>query len=235
MPEHLDIPAEGGTLVPALRYPSTPAAPVLLLAHGAGAGQRSAFMAGFAEAMAARGVTAITFDFPYITERRRVPDRAAVLEAAWRAIIAHVAAMPSPAPLVIGGKSMGGRMASRVLADSAHPQPGVAGLVLLGYPLHPPGRPDQPRTAHLPALLTPTLVVQGSNDAFGTEDEVRAAFAAVPAPVDWLFVAGGDHSFKVPRRHGRAAADVIRDVHDTVARWVRERPPHAAARANGGP
>jgi predicted alpha/beta-hydrolase family hydrolase len=234
MPEQVDIPAEGGTLVPALRYPATPGAPVLLLAHGAGAGQRSAFMAGFAEAMAARGVTAITFDFPYITARRRVPDRAAVLQGTWRAVIAHVAAVASPALVVIGGKAMGGRMASHVLADPAHPCPGVAGLVLLGYPLHPPGRPDQPRVAHLPALLTPTMVVQGSDDEFGTEVEVRAAFAAVPAPVDWLIVPGGDHSFKVPRRHGRAAVDVVRDVHDTVARWVRGRSPQVSSRIAEG-
>ena len=132
--------------------------------------------------------------------------------------------------VVIGGKSMGGRIASHVLSDPTRPLPGVAGLVLLGYPLHPPGQPARLRTAHLPQLATPTLVVQGSDDTFGTEQEVRGAFAAVGAAVDWLIVPGGDHSFKVPRRGGRSQADVLQDVYDTVARWVHRRLSSSAAR-----
>ena len=93
--------------------------------------------------------------------------------------------------------------------------------MLLGYPLHPPGQPGKLRTAHLPALRTPTLVVQGSRDEFGGEDEVRAAFAVVPATVDWHVVTGGDHSFKVPRAAGRPQADVLHDVYDAVAEWTR--------------
>jgi predicted alpha/beta-hydrolase family hydrolase len=118
---------------------------------------------------------------------------------------------------------MGGRIASHVLADPAHPLPGVGGLVLLGYPLHPPGQPDRPRVAHLPHLTTPTLVVQGSQDAFGTEHEVREAFRVVPAPVEWMIVPGGDHSFKVPRRTGASGADVLPQVYEAVATWVHQR------------
>lgn len=225
MPSELVITGDGVRDLVALRYAAEdPHAPVLVLAHGAGAGQRSPFMSSFAEAMCARGVTAVTFDFPYMQHRRRAPDRAPVLEGAWRAVVAHVASTgAADGGLVIGGKSMGGRMASHVLSDPARPLPSVAGLVLLGYPLHPPGQPDRLRVAHLPALATPTLVVQGSHDTFGTGEEVRRAFSAVPAPVDWLVIPGGDHSFKVPRRGGQTQADVLRGIHDSVSAWVRAR------------
>jgi predicted alpha/beta-hydrolase family hydrolase len=156
---------------------------------------------------------------------------APVLEATWRALLQHITAGGAgPARVVIGGKSMGGRIASHVLSDPARPLPSVVGLVLLGYPLHPPGQPDRLRTAHLPLLGTPTLVVQGSHDAFGAEQEVREAFAAVRASVDWLIVPGGDHSFKV-RRAGRTQAEIFEDVYATVARWVHGRPSSDAARA----
>jgi uncharacterized protein len=239
MPDELTIPFGTAPPLSALRYAAAdPDAPVLTLAHGAGAGQRSPFMSAFAEAMRARGVTTVTFDFPYIQHRRRAPDRPPVLEAAWRAVVEGITAglkagATSAKPgatsslattLVIGGKSMGGRIASHVLADPAHPLPGIRGLVLLGYPLHPPGQPHRPRVAHLPHLATPTLVVQGSRDSFGTEDEVRQAFDAVPAPVEWLVVPGGDHSFKVPRRAGRTMEEVLQRVYDTVAAFVHRAP-----------
>ena len=257
MPDELRIPFGTATPLSALRYAAAdPDAPVLALAHGAGAGQRSPFMSAFAEAMRARGVTTITFDFPYIQQRRSAPDRPPVLEAAWRAVVEGItvgltasaagrdasrsAATASPpeqsrrrkadtpemaAPaLVIGGKSMGGRIASQVLADPGHPLPGVRGLVLLGYPLHPPGQPDRPRVAHLPHLATPTLVVQGSQDPFGTEEEVRQAFRAAAAPVEWLIVPGGDHSFKVPRRAGPTMDEVLQRLYETVAAFVHSAP-----------
>ena len=224
MPDELIVPLEGGGETSALRYAAEdPRAPVLVLAHGAGAGQRSQFMTAFSGAMQARGITAVTFDFPYVRHHRRAPDRAPVLEATWRAVLQHITAgRAGPARVVIGGKSMGGRIASHVLSDPARPLPYVVGLVLLGYPLHPPGQPDRLRTAHLPLLGTPTLVVQGSHDAFGAEEEVRGAFAAVPASVDWLILPGGDHSFKV-RRGGRSQAELIEHVYSTVARWVHGR------------
>jgi predicted alpha/beta-hydrolase family hydrolase len=232
MPDELIVPLEGGGETSALRYAAEdPRAPVLVLAHGAGAGQRSQFMTAFSGAMQARGITAVTFDFPYMRHHRRAPDRAPVLEATWRAVLQHITAGGAgPARVVIGGKSMGGRIASHVLSDPARPLPSVVGLVLLGYPLHPPGQPDRLRTAHLPLLGTPTLVVQGSHDAFGAEQEVREAFAAVRASVDWLIVPGGDHSFKV-RRAGRTQAEIFEDVYATVARWVHGRPSSDAARA----
>lgn len=195
----------------------------LVLAHGAGAGQTHPFMVGVATALAADGIDVVTFNFPYMDAGRRAPDRAPVLEGTWRAVLDHVAAGLAPgARLVAGGKSMGGRIASQVLAADAE-HPGVArvsGLVLLGYPLHPPGKPDQLRTAHLAAIATPILLVQGTRDAFGTRAEVEPVFAALPTRVDFLFVEGGDHGFAVPRSSGRTSRDVLRDVTDRVAGWI---------------
>jgi uncharacterized protein len=235
MPKELKVRLEAGRDTSALRYDADdPRAPVLVLAHGAGAGQRSPFMTGFAGAMQTRGITAVTFDFLYMHDGRRTPDRAPVLEATWRTVIEQITSSDAASHrVVIGGKSMGGRIASHVLSDPGRPLPHVVGLVLLGYPLHPPGQPARLRTAHLPQLATPTLVVQGSDDTFGTEQEVSGAFAAVAAAVDWLIIPGGDHSFKVPRRGGRAQADVLQDVYDTVARWVHRRLTSGAADAAG--
>src|SRR5215467_13410795 len=135
-------------------YPSDRPFAGLVLAHGAGAGQRSHFMVLAAKQMAARGVTTATFDFPYVIERRKVPDKAPVLEESWRATLA--AALKEPAfaglPVFIGGKSMGGRMASHIAAQHVG---WIRGLVFFGYPLRPPGRHDQRRDAHLPDVREP--------------------------------------------------------------------------------
>ncbi len=223
MPESRQFPFEAGAPLDAVLHAAgDPGAPLLVLAHGAGAGQRSGFMVEFAQALAGRGVSVLTFDFPYMQHRRRVPDRSHVLRAAWHAVLAGAAAqrLISPGGCAIGGKSMGGRIASEVLAERGDALEGVRGLVLLGYPLHPPGRPAQLRTAHLPQLATPVLIVQGGNDTFGGPDDVRRAFAAARGPVEVLAVDGADHSFKVPRASGsqRAADERIRDG---VANWVK--------------
>jgi predicted alpha/beta-hydrolase family hydrolase len=191
-------------------------------------------MSGTARALNARGIDVITFDFLYMASGRRSPDRPPVLEATWRAVVEEVRRrdLVRSATLVIGGKSMGGRIASQVLgattpsstSGSGWDSPNVTGLVLLGYPLHPPGQPDKSRTAHLPTLRTPTLVVQGARDDFGSEAEVRRAFEAVPAPVSWHVVPGGDHSFKVPKSAGTSQADVMTGIYDAVARWIEGLP-----------
>jgi len=184
----------------------------LVLAHGAGAGQKSPFMVRFARGMALRGLNAATFDFPYMAERRKVPDRAPVLERAWREAVETARAEFGGLPIVIGGKSMGGRIASHIAAQGCD---GVTGLVFLGYPLHPPGKPEQRRDAHLPSIAQPMLFVQGTRDAFGTADEIAALLPALTHAILHR-VEGADHSFKVPARK----EDVIEGILDEVARWI---------------
>lgn len=167
------------------------------LAHGAGAGMDTPFIAAFAEGLAARGVRVIRFEFPYMAERRRTgrkrpPDREPVLRQTWLDIIVSL----GPERLVVGGKSMGGRIASLIANET-----GVAGLVCLGYPFHPTGRPDQLRTSHLRALRTPTLILQGERDPFGSRDEVGQYDLSPQVRVHWL--ADGDHSFKPRKASGR--------------------------------
>ena len=193
----------------------TPASPkaALVLAHGAGAGQKSAFMVRFGRGMALRKINAATFDFPYITAGRKVPDRAPVLEAAWREALEAARREFKGLRLVIGGKSMGGRMASHIASQGVE---GVDGLVFLGYPLHPPGKPDQRRDAHLPAIQERMLFVQGSRDTFGTAAEIQQLLASLPS-AELLEIAGGDHSFKVPGRGN----DPLEGIMDAVAAWTR--------------
>jgi predicted alpha/beta-hydrolase family hydrolase len=167
-------------------------------------------------------VTVTTFDFPYIQQRRKAPDRAPVLETAWTAMLRFIAAEGNAAARVFaGGKSMGGRIASQVLAAAPEEAGLVRGLVLLGYPLYPPGRPQQRRTPHLPRLRVPVLIVQGERDTFGTANEVEEAFAESPATVRVVPIEGGDHSFKVPRAAG-PQRDVDERIRDAVAAWITQ-------------
>ena len=200
-------------------YPTATPRAALILAHGAGAGQRSPFMVAAARALSSRGIAVATFDFPYMSARRRVPDRAPVLEQAWRdAIAAWREQDQAGLPLFIGGKSMGGRIASHVAAQG---DAGVRGLVFLGYPLHPPGKPAARRDAHLPSIAAPMLFVQGSRDAFGTTDEIRELLPRL-AHATLFEVPGGDHSFKVPRAGGVSQDDVFTQIHDRVAAFAIE-------------
>ena len=201
-------------------YPSDRAVAGLVLAHGAGAGQHSRFMVETGEALATRGIATATFDFPYVTEGRKVPDKAPVLEAAWRAAIDEARGLGAFAalPLFIGGKSMGGRIASHVASQGVD---GVRGLIFLGYPLHPPGRPEQRRDKHLPAIREPMLFVQGSRDQFGTADEIRALLPQLNPETELFEVADGDHSFTARVKvTGRKQRDVIDEIYDTVAAFV---------------
>jgi len=215
----LHIPLETGA-VRALVYPADGrAAASLILAHGAGAGQESAFIVAFARAIAALGIDVITFDFPYITQKRRIPDRGPVLEACYVAVIEAARRDIESARrfLVVGGKSMGGRIATQVAADRDLK---VTGLVLLGYPLHPPGRPAVMRAAHLPAIRRPMLFVQGSRDNFGTPSELNPIVAGLSPPPTLHVVTGGDHSLKVSR-DPQAQAAVYDDVQRTIVRWIQ--------------
>ncbi len=147
---------------------------------------------------------------------RRIPDRNERLEACYRAVIDGVRRKRRGKALAIGGKSMGGRIASQVAAGAAD----LAGVVLLGYPLHPPGKPQQQRSRHLPRIAAPMLFVQGERDSFGTADELRAVVAALPS-AELYVVPKGDHSFKVPKRGGAPQDAVYAAIQDKIADWLR--------------
>lgn len=186
--------------------------PTVVLAHGAGAPMDSPFMEVIARGVAERGLSVVRFEFPYMAGRReggsrRPPDPAGVLEQCWRDVIEAV----GPAgDLVIGGKSMGGRIASQV-ADEM----GVRGLVCLGYPFHPPGRPDRLRTAHLEGLRTPALIVQGERDSFGTEAEVAGYGLSSAVRVAWL--PDGEHSFRPRVRSGHTESQNLQAAVELVS------------------
>lgn len=223
--------------VSTLRYDAaSPAGAMLVLAHGAGAGHRHPFMVAVARGLAERGIDVVTFNFPYMEQRRKAPDKAPVLEACFRNVIDNLRAdlkvgpykvgtgegasgvgaglQTGPPKLFIGGKSMGGRMATHLGAQGV---PGLRGIVALGYPLHPPGRPDQPRVAHLPSIEVPVLIVQGERDAFGTPAELAPVIATMHAPVTLHVVEGGDHSLAV---RGQKPDETRAPVLDAIARWM---------------
>jgi uncharacterized protein len=222
MSEQLAIAIASGQKVSATVYPATKreqAGITLILGHGAGAGQTSGFMVSFATALAARGIETVTFNFLYMEQGRRLPDPKDKLEGCYRAVIETVAHRKhGPSRLAIGGKSMGGRIASQVAAGGA---PNVAGLVLLGYPLHPPGKRDQLRAKHLSDIKAPMLFVQGSRDVFGTPQELRPIIKKLEAPAELFEVAGGDHSFKVLKSAGVTQEDVYKAVLDRIDQWLR--------------
>src|SRR5262249_16701850 len=194
--------------VTALIYPADKkqrAGVTLILGHGAGVGQTSNFLVTFSNDLASRGLDVVTFNFLYTEHGRSIPDRTEKLEACYRAVIDSVRKERSLAKnsLAIGGKSMGGRIASQVAATGVGE---LAGLVFLGYPLHPPGKPDQVRSKHLPSIKAPMLFIQGSKDTFGTTDELKPIVKKLKAKV--FEIQGGDHSFKVPRSSGVSQAQV---------------------------
>jgi predicted alpha/beta-hydrolase family hydrolase len=187
----------------------------LLLAHGAGAPMSSAFMQHVAQALGERGVRVTRFEFPYMQARRYGgkrggPDRQPVLLDSYREAIAALGDGPA---LFIGGKSMGGRMASMIVDESP-----AAGLICLGYPFHPAGKPEQPRVAHLAALRTRTLIVQGTRDTLGDRKEVAGYTLSPSIRVAWI--EGGDHSFAPLKRSGRTEAQAMQEAIDVVADFI---------------
>jgi predicted alpha/beta-hydrolase family hydrolase len=219
-PEQLTVDVSGSDRVTAYVYPAAPSHRVgvtLVLGHGAGADQLSGFMQLFARGLAARGLDAMTFNFVYMEQRRHVPDQKAKLEGCYRAVIGSALTHRKLKKnrLVIGGKSMGGRIATQVAAADAAQ---IDGVVCLGYPLHPPGNPAKLRVEHLQDIPVPVLFVQGTRDAFGTPDEIRPFIRKLRAtiyPID-----GGDHSFKVPKSAGVTQQQVFDAVMDEIASWV---------------
>jgi predicted alpha/beta-hydrolase family hydrolase len=195
----------------------------LILGHGAGANQISGFMRLFANGLAERGLDVITFNFLYMEQGRHVPDPKQKLEACYLAVIDAASRHKKLKgnQLAIGGKSMGGRIASQVAAQPEGAK-AVDALVFLGYPLHPPGRRDKLRDSHLPEIKAPMLFVQGSRDTFGTPDELRAVFEKHQLSPTLHVVEGGDHSLKVPKSQG-PQDQVYASVMDTIANWLKQK------------
>jgi len=195
----------------------------LVLGHGAGAGHDHPWMTRVAEGLAARGITVVTFDFPYMAQGRKVPDRGPALESAFQTTWSAVAAGWS-GPLLAGGKSMGGRIATQAAARGALvPEP--SGLVCFGYPLHPPGKPAERRDRHLPLVKAPLLFLSGTRDPFGSPDELRDLVRALPHAALMLFD-DGDHSIQARKRTSRAEDPLERAIH-AAAHWMRQTVPGA--------
>ena len=196
-------------------------APLLILAHGAGAGFDTPFMNDVSEAVSSHGVMVARFEFAYMRRRRETgkrggPGRAERLMGEYEEHVRHWAAR---APVFIGGKSMGGRIAS-MLADDLHDEGLVAGLVCLGYPFHPPGRPQNLRTAHLEHLRTPALICQGERDTFGNREEVSGYPFSPAISIHWA--PDGDHSLKPRVKSGHTWEENIHDSARAIADFIKE-------------
>jgi len=189
-------------------------ADVVVLAHGAGGPMRSTFMNVMARGLAAEGIRVVRFEFPYMRAKKKVPDREPALRESWVSVVRELGGGPR---LVIGGKSLGGRMASLV-ADEV----GARGLICLGYPFHPPGKPERLRTAHLGGLRTPTLILQGTRDPFGSREEVAGYQLSPAIRVEWM--EGGDHSLKPGAGSGRAEKDNLAAAVRAAADFIRGLP-----------
>ncbi|MBU1441285.1 MAG: dienelactone hydrolase family protein [Gammaproteobacteria bacterium] len=192
-----------------------------VFAHGAGAGMEHAFMAAAAEGLAERGVATLRFQFPSMELGKKKPDSPAVAHAAVRAAVAEASRRFDGLPLFAGGKSFGGRMTSQAQALSA--LPGVKGLVFVGFPLHPADAPSTRRAEHLRDVAVPMLFVQGTRDALADTALVRQVTATLGERATLMNVAEADHAFHVLKRSGRTDAEVLAEVVDGVAAWMRAR------------
>lgn len=211
----------GGTLgaVPGIFQRPADAWLLYALAHGAGAGMRHRFMEAMTQALAARGVATLRYEFPYMATGARRPDPPALLQSTVRAAAAEAARLAPDLPLVAGGKSLGGRMTSA--AQAREPLPGVCGLVFLGFPLHPPKQPGVSRADHLGAVDIPMLFLQGTRDDLANLDLITGVCRDL-GPLVTLHVAdGANHAFEVLKRSGRTDAEVREELAETIEEWCR--------------
>src|SRR5215208_7386338 len=224
--EKLTVKVNDKEAVSSLLYPAVKkrAGLTVLLGHGAGADQTSGFMRMFAIGLASRGLDVMTFNFIYMEQGRSVPDQKPKLEACFRAVIdaALNHKKLKSNSLVLGGKSMGGRIASQVMAGDNRGsfEKQVTGLVFLGYPLHPPGQSTKLRVEHLPHVQKPMLFVQGTRDALGTPEEIQPFVKDLRPPAKIYPIEGGDHSFKAPKKLGLPQEQIYEAAMDEIVQWA---------------
>jgi uncharacterized protein len=218
--EHLRFAVDGTSEVSALFSRPTNALHLLVLAHGAGAGMSHPFMENLANELSAAGVATLRYQFPYMEERRRVPDAPAVLTSTVVAAVGAAAKAAPDLPLLAGGKSMGGRMTSQAVAQ--RPLDGVQGLVFFGFPLHPPKRPSTKRADHLAKVTVPMLFLQGTRDDLADLDLLRPVCAKLGPLATLSVVEGADHSFRMLKRSGTSDTAVLQQLVQTVASWTEK-------------
>jgi predicted alpha/beta-hydrolase family hydrolase len=189
-----------------------------VLAHGAGAGMAHPFMANVAQGLAARGIATLRYQFPYMERGSKRPDAPRVAHAAVRAAVAEAARRLAELPLFAGGKSFGGRMTSQ--AQAIAPLPGVHGLVFLGFPLHPAGKPSDERAAHLCDVAVPMLFLQGTRDELAQRELLQPLVERLGERATLRLFDDADHSFHVPARSGRKDVEVLDEVLDVLAGWI---------------
>ncbi len=210
----LTIPISDGVAVTAIRdEPQSAAGWTFIYAPGAGSNVHDPFGSYSCRELATRGVTAVRFQFPYQEAGKRSPDRPDVLEATWRAVIERL--RPDTGRLVVGGRSMGGRIASQVLAQGVE----VDALAFFAYPLHPPGKPEQARDAHLTSITVPMLFCSGTRDAFASPEELRAVAAKLPQ-ANLHLMNSADHGFNAPKSSGRTRQDIWSEAVDAMWDWM---------------
>lgn len=199
-----------------LRPPDAKA--LYLFAHGAGAGMKHKAMTGNAEGLAERGIATLRYNFAYMEKGSKRPDSPKVAHAAVQAAASKAVELAPELPLFAGGRSFGGRMTSQ--AQAGDPLPGVRGLIFLGFPLHPAGKPGIERADHLADVRVPMLFVSGTRDALAELDLLRPVVASLGSHAEIHLVDQADHSFKVAAKSGRTTADAEAEVLDAVARWI---------------
>jgi len=216
--EALTIALKQGGEVSALLVRPQAARACYVFAHGAGAGMTHRFMEDVASGLADREIATLRYQFPYMENGSKRTDTPAVAQATVRAAVAEATRRCPDLPLVAGGKSFGGRMTSQ--AQAVEPLPGVRGLVFLGFPLHPAGKPSSDRAAHLGEIRIPMLFVQGTRDKLAEPALIGPVVAALPS-ASRHEVEAADHSFHVPARSGRTDREAMTEILDAVAGWVR--------------
>lgn len=221
-PASLTITLPSGATTSGLLQAPTKAEAAYVFAHGAGAAMDHGFMTAIAQGLAERGIATLRFNFPFMEQGSKRTDPPAVAQAAIRAAVAEAVRQWPGLPLFAGGKSYGGRMTTQ--AQAAEALPGVRGIVLVGFPLHPAGKPSTDRAAHLAGVKLPMLFLQGTRDALAEMDLMRETTASLGTRASLHVVEGADHAFHVLVRSGRNDGQVREELLDTMSAWMKQRP-----------